>query len=273
MRKLVFALSLLTVTGAMIVACKKEGGTGPVTNPLKFTYGDSVFYVQGQSYSITPIYHGDGTYEAFPNNLLIDSLTGQITIAVMGRGGESQTGLKYKIIYRSNNSSFIDSTFITISGINYLDRIFNVQAGDSILRPVYNADLSKPIPAGEFGIGADPRLAINPLNGEINLNECKRRGLFDIPAEHGEWEELEVFYRLEDASQKSLNRIDIALYYYNSVPTIPYNVADLMRTHQAMTLGVVQPEIPQTSGTYDKDLPENVSFFKPRPPCVIIVGN
>ncbi len=57
---------------------------------------------------------GEGSYSAFPDNLQIDPLTGKITVAVMGKGGESQTGLRYKIMFQPAGSANRDSTFIVI---------------------------------------------------------------------------------------------------------------------------------------------------------------
>ncbi len=130
-----------------------------------------------------------------------------------------------------------------------------------------------PVPGGTYGIQADNELAIDPVTGKINLNECIRRGLFNLPMENGDWEELTVTYKSNDKSNNAVNRIDVALYYYRTVQDISTNISTVMRAHQSMVLGVSQPVIPPTFGPIDNDLPDNISIFKPRPPCVIIVGN
>ena len=154
-----------------------------------------------------------------------------------------------------------------------LDKIYRLSQNDTIIRPIYNADISKQLPAGTYGIQPDKRLEINTQNGEINIMECIRRGMFDSPMKNGEWEELTVNYKSNDGSNSITNRIDIALYYYKSVQDIPSNVSNLMRAHQAQVLGIPQDNIPLTTGPIDNDLPNNISYSKPRPPCVIIVGN
>jgi hypothetical protein len=204
---------------------------------------------------------------------VIDPATGKITVKIIGQGLESQTGLKYKIKYTSTDGSVSDSTYITLAGINYLDQIYYISRNDSIISPVYNAKLGNTLPSGTYGIAPDSRLAIDPVTGKININECIRKGMFDIPVEHGEWEEVTVEYRSNDPSNNATNRIDIALYYYNSVAEIPSNVSALMREHQKMVLGIPQDDIPVTSGPIDLDLPDNISTFRPRPPCIIIVAN
>ncbi|HEY0041910.1 MAG TPA: hypothetical protein VGB71_14660, partial [Flavisolibacter sp.] len=248
------------------------GGSGANGN-VKLSYGDSVFFVRSQEYIVSPNITNKGKFRAFPDNLVIDSVTGKITVRIMGHGNESQTGLRYKITFQPEGSNQLDSTFIVLAGLNYLDRIYNLSLNDTIISPVYNADHSKSTPAGTYGIQADNQLAINPQNGQINIRECIRRGLFDLPVENGEWEELTITYKSNDGSNSATNRIDIALYYYRSIQDIPSNVSTLMRAHQTMVLGVAQTNIPITSGPIDTDLPDNISLFKPRPPCVIIVGN
>jgi hypothetical protein len=266
-------VSVFLLVAVVFLACDKDGGPGPSGSSGKLSYGDSVFYLRSQSYDISPLNARAGTYTAFPGNLLIDPATGKITVKIIGQGLESQTGLRYKIKYTSTDGSVSDSTYIILSGINYLDRIYYLSQNDSIISPIYNAKLTNALPGGTYGIQADGDLAIDPVTGKININECIRRGLFNQPAENGEWEELTVEYKSNDPSNNVTNRIDIALYFYNSLADVPSNVSALMRQHQKMTLGIPQQEIPVTTGPIDLDLPDNISTSRPRPPCIIIVAN
>jgi hypothetical protein len=253
-------------------SCKKKPNEeGGPANP-KLSYSDSVFYIKSQNYIVSPNINQPGTYSAFPDNLLIDPATGRITVAIMGLGGESQTGLRYKIKFQASGSNYVDSTYITLGGINYLDKIYNLAQGDSIVYPVYNANLNNSIPAGTYGINPDSRLGINPLNGQINLMECMRKGMFDLPVENGEWEEVSVTYKSNDGSNQATNRMDVAIYYYRTINDVPSNIAQVMQAHQKMVLGVSQTAIPNTIGPIDNDLPDNISLTKPRPPCVIVIA-
>lgn len=252
--------------------CKKSPSDKGGNNNQNFSYGDSVFYIKSQNYVVNPNITQPGTYSAFPDNLLIDPATGNITIAIMGQGNESQTGLRYKIKFQASESNYVDSTYITLAGINYLDRIYNLSQGDSIVYPVYNASLNNTLPSGTYGINPDSRLAINPINGQINLRECMRRGMFDLPVENGEWEEVSVTYKSNDGSNQATNRMDVAIYYYRTINDVPSNIAQVMQAHQRMVLGVTQTSIPNTTGPIDNDLPDNISLSKPRPPCVIVIA-
>jgi predicted small secreted protein len=102
----------------LFASCKKNSATGIGNGSPKLSYGDSVFYVRGQSYEISPNITETGTYTAFPENLLIDKATGKITVAIMGNGKESQTGLRYKIKFQATGSNRVDSTYIVLAGIN-----------------------------------------------------------------------------------------------------------------------------------------------------------
>jgi hypothetical protein len=273
MKVLLFFAFLFSSLMLVVVSCKKKPTAEDNPPNQKLSYGDSVFYIGAQEYTIAPTQARSGTYSAFPDNLVIDPATGRITVRIMGHGAESQTGLRYKIKFQPSVSGTPDSTYIILAGINYLDRIYRLSQNDTIIRPIYNGDLSKPLPSGTYGIQPDNRLGINPANGEINIMECIRKGMFDLPLENGEWEEVSVNYRSNDKSNSVTNRIDIALYYYRTIQEIPSNISQLMRAHQSMVLGVNHQPIPITTGPIDTDLPDNISLFKPRPPCVIIVGN
>src|SRR5947209_10034968 len=128
-----------------IYSCTKS----PVTvQKNQFGYGDSVFYLRTNDYTISPVNATSGTYTAFPDNLLIDNATGAITIALKGKDGQSQTGLKYMISFRSSSGDFVDSTSIIIAGINYLDGCHYLPQNDSLVSPTYNADAYLLLPPG-----------------------------------------------------------------------------------------------------------------------------
>ena len=273
MRIALLATTFITVITLCVLSCRKNSSSGNSNTAKGLSYGDSVFYIGSQEYTINPTASRNGTYTAYPDNLVIDQATGRITVRIMGHGAESQTGLRYKIRFQPSDNGPADSTYIVLAGINYLDRIYRLSQNDTIISPVYNGDLAKAIPSGTYGIQADNRLSINSSNGQINIMECIRKGMFDLPVENGEWEEVSITYKSNDKSNSATNRMDIALYYYRTVQDIPSNISQLMRAHQSMVLGVNHQPIPVTTGPIDNDLPDNVSLFKPRPPCVIIVGN
>lgn len=239
----------------------------------RLTYGDSVLYLKNNDYTVRPLLSRKGTYTAYPNNLTIDNETGVITVTSKGTDGESQTGMWYKISFRSDAGE-LDSTFILLSGITYLDRFYHLSQNDSIIHPIYNGDPLKALPQGNYALTSDNKFAIDAANGQININECKRRGFFGGAQTNASWKIATVKYAINDKSDGAPNKVDLVIYYYKTLSDVPRNVSSLMQAHQQMTLGIRSlPSIPATTGPVDNNLPGNLSLSKPRPPCVIIVGN
>ena len=264
--------SLLSLTH-----CHKKAGLFPPpeqVNTNKLSYGDSIFYLQKNDYSINPLRVKSGTYTAFPDNLTIDQSTGRVTICLKGKDGESQTGSWYKIIHWSKKGVATDSTYLLISGLTYLDQFYRLNQNDSIIYPVYNGDPDNALPAGDYDLAGYQKFAIDPANGQINIRECLRRGFFNVNGTNTNWRIATVKYALHDKSNLATNKIDIILYYYQQLADVPSNVSALMQAHQQMTVGFrTLPIIPSTFGAFDNHLPKILSLTKPRPPCVIIVGN
>jgi hypothetical protein len=252
-----------------LFACKKNSvkDNPPVNN--KLNYGDSVFYLKSASYTISPANGKQGTYSAFPDNLNINSNTGAVTVSLKGTDGQSQTGLRYKIKFTSTNNE-TDSTYIIISGVNYIDRFYDLAKNDSIIYPIYNADILKELPAGNYT--GDNKLAISNTNGQINIKETIRRGFFDNQI-NASWKQTSVRYSTNDNSNNTNNNIDFILYYYNSINDVPSNVSALMQAHQRMAVGINGPSIPSTFGPVDNNLSSDLSLSRPRPPCIVIVGH
>ncbi|MGZ5221402.1 MAG: hypothetical protein ACXWC7_15040 [Chitinophagaceae bacterium] len=275
MRKLLY-ISLVAGSLFLLTQCRKNGSYPPSSKTYqKLSYGDSIFYLRNGDYSISPLNGRNGTYTAFPDNLSIDKKTGVVNISLKGADGESQTGMWYRITFKPTSGDEIDTTHILISGITYLDKFYRLSQNDSMLSPIYNGDPANAIPAGNYDIAHDDKFAINAANGQINLKECMRRGYFTIgTAGNGSWKIIPIKYALDDKSNSITNQIDIVLYYYTSMNAVPKNVSEVMQAHQLLTVGLRSlPSIPSTAGAIDNNLPSNLSFAKPRPPCVIIVGN
>jgi hypothetical protein len=260
----------------LLVQCRKTeklcGCAPPFTSGYKLTYGDSLFYLKSKDYTVSPLMKGVGTYTVFPDNLQFDKTTGAITVTQKGTDGESQTGMWYKIKFKSTDGSQTDSTLVLISGLTYVDKFYSLSQNDSIIYPIYNGDPLKGVPQGNYDLTADAKFAINAVNGQINIKECLRRGFFSSGVMGTGWKVATVKYAIKDNSEQAPNKIDLVLYYYRSINEVPSNVSALMQAHQQMTLGLRSlPGIPSTNGAIENNLPSELSLSKPRPPCVIIV--
>lgn len=275
MKRLLFASFLLS-TVVVLTQCRKQDckcDAPALSASTKLAYGDSVFYLRNTEYTIAPLGNRKGTYSAFPDNLQMDPATGHITVGVNGNDGNSQTGMWYKIKFRSDTGAETDSTMVLLSGLTYVDAFYNLKQNDSIIYPIYNADPTKAIPPGNYDLKGDDDFAINPANGQINIKECFRRGFFTKEANGEGWKTAKIRYAINDKSNGATNSIDVVLYYYRTMDDVPSNVSALMQAHQRMTLGFATARIPSTPGRIDNNLPSDLTLSKPRPPCVVIVGN
>jgi len=270
-------LCILLLTGGFILfsgCAKKACDCDPPGPGSKLSYVDSVFYLKSTAYTVSPRLSKPGRYTAFPDNLVINPNTGAITITQKGTDGESQTGMWYKVYYRSDSGNEVDSTTILLSGLTYVDQFYNLSQNDSIIRPIYNGNPANAIPSGNYNLTGDNKFAINAKNGEINIRECLRRGFFGNGNLNEAWKIATVKYSINDNSNAVENRIDLVLYYYHTMNDVPSNVSQLMQAHQSMTIGIPNLRaIPTTTGAPDNNLPSSLSLSKPRPPCVIIVAN
>src|SRR5450432_2175047 len=115
-------------------------GTSYYTNDPKLSpfYGDTVLYMRSNEpsgYLIAPLNDlGLGTYTSWPAGLSINARTGVIDLSV------TEPGARYNIGFV--NTLTLDTAFrqLIIAGVGYLDGIYDMSSGDSLLRPYLNAD-------------------------------------------------------------------------------------------------------------------------------------
>lgn len=264
-------VTTLMICLTLLWSCTKDGGSGTPAEG-KLSYGDNVFYIKSTDYVISPKNTGTGSYTAFPDNLNIDPATGAITISVKDKDGKAtQTGLKYRINYTSPAGKK-DSVFITLGGINFQDKIYELSKNETTASPIYNANPGQPFPGGNFS-QSNGKLSIDPATGTIDLKKSIQNGLFNDDPQNSNWRVVNIRYSLNDASSASdKNNLDVVVYYYTAVQNIPSNVSTAMREHQSLLLGIDPVNIPVTSAPVDNDIKNIVSAAKPRPPCIIILG-
>ncbi len=258
----------------------------------KLSYGDTLlFYHQLTSDKFAPVLSkpaGAAIFKAIPGGLSIDSLTGQINIS------KSESGLRYKVFAVNKQGLAIDSVKLVISGVDYADGIYNLDATPvtyDTAFPIYNArpELSLPCPDDdddveenqrcvfdETDLNADgnddipgviqEKLLVNPKTGTIDLEASYRAGLFGsgTPA-NGTRKDLLMYYRLADASGRALQKIQLQVYYFRTNADIPQSLLTELSNRRNQST--------QVNGrlTYTTEFS---SYEKPkRPPILIIVGS
>jgi hypothetical protein len=258
---------LLSATGWF--ACNKPGnGSIDPPVPYKLSYGDSILFMKATGNNIVyPTTAQAGSYSGFPEGIEIDAMTGAINL------NNSETGLRYRITHVSPTGD-TTRTMVVLSGITYTDHFFRLSQGDSIAPPVYNASLSRTLPVSgsnfdEGNVANGGGCSVKTDNGKINLAESVRNGVFgNNPPRNDDNKEVEIKYRINDGSGKSLNKLKVKLYWYNSMADVPQYLWDILndRSSQGVFL--------RDGNITNAELAARVEqLAKPRPPCVIIIAN
>ena len=246
---------------SLMFSCKKST-TVPVTS-YQLSYSDSIFYINNQTADIlaSPVNAKAGSFTAFPEGLVINSSTGIINVS------QSEAGMRYRINFLGTDG-VASTSFIVISGINFPDKYYKIESADTMALPWYNASPSIALPSGIFDenkVANNSGCAMKTSNGQINLIQSIRNGLFGNTPKNDTRKDFEVVYRLNDKSNNALNKIKILIYYYNKMSDVPTTLVQTVLDHQAMTF--------QPNNTTVGNVIASNTTAKPRPPCIIIIGH
>ncbi len=260
--------------GALVVMFMFSCAKDPVQNPVvpvppdfKLSYGDSIFYLQGQAadYIIKPVQTTPGTYTGFPEGIQIDEQTGAINIT------KSETGLRYRISFKPTGATDSVSTVILISGINFLDGFYKLTTADSIAKPVYNARATNTVPGVNNGSLFDEGSGCNSAGcsvnvgaGTINLAQTVRNGVFGNKPSNNDRHEFEMVYRINDKSNKAANILRVKLYYFDSINDVTQEAYDIISSRDGTVF--------RQTGSNTVNNPLGNKPAKPRPPCIFILA-
>jgi hypothetical protein len=100
-----------------------------------------------------------------------------------------------------------------------------------------------------------------------------RNGVFGTLPQNNAQQEFDIYYRLNDHSDKTLNKIRVKVYFYETLNDV---APDLLQTLQdresdGVFLGTSFTHIGTNSSTARTASVQKTA--KPRPPCVIIIAN
>jgi hypothetical protein len=262
-----FLLVLFPLLILLCIACNKSNGP---SGQYKLSYGDSIIYLKAQSqdHIVYPIEHRAGTYYGFPDGIEIDDDTGEINVS------KSETGLRYRITHVSPDG-VTTTTMVVLSGITYFDKYYNLSLGDSIAIPVYNANENRSLPLTGSVFDSDNTAnsggcSVKTTNGQINLAESLRNGIFGNNPSNDDKREFDIVYKLNDNSGKATNKIRVKLYYYDSMADV---APDLLETLQEREDQDVFLRVNNGNPfNYTGSTARTAGVARPRPPCVIIIG-
>jgi hypothetical protein len=284
----------------------------------RLSYGDTLFYLKNQpgNYTIRPVSKpaAPGYFRSIPLGLALDSVSGNINIT------QSETGIRYKIYYIGVNGNALDSVKLVVSGIDYTDAIYQIartpNAYDTAF-PIYNAIPSLALPCGDDDEDGDgdlddddnqcvfdetdldddgnddipgviqDKLLVDIKKGTIDVEASFHAGIFGSsnPA-NGATKDFTFYYRLQDASNRALNKITVRVYHFETVSAIPQALLDTLNLRSQISAAVNSRMI--SGGSAGRDLQqgqgskdsfgESLAYFdyyyrKPkRPPIIIIVS-
>jgi hypothetical protein len=260
------------------------------------SYGDTIFSASiiGNERRIYPVIRPGkpGYFMASLPGLDIDSITGRINIS------RSESGLRYEVFYVSQAKTIIASTSITITGVDYQDRIYDLNSASpeqQFAVPIYNMSPGLPLPCAsgisdckfdETDLNGDlipdiigarnSKLVIDTASGVIDLKKTLDAGIFGAPplgnpaALNGRKKDVTIYYRLKDGNTRSLKKITIRLVYYQSRALIPESMQ--LEINNRNQRYVLQPGSSASSGDDLLALAYYYSTPK-RPPLIVIVSS
>lgn len=287
---------------------------------VRLSYGDTLFNLRNQpgNFTISPLSkpNSAGFFKSIPAGLAIDSLTGIINI------NQSETGLRYKIFYvAAAGGTALDSVKLVISGIDYRDGIYEIartpNAYDTAFA-IYNARPELVLPCGDDDEDGDgdlddddnqcvfdetdldddgnddipgviqDKLLVDIKKGTIDLEASFQAGIFGSsdPA-NGISKDFTFYYRLQDASNRALNKITVRIYHFKRRSDIPQTLLDTLNIRnqiatavnsrgstQAVVTPVIEEVSASSSGSFISRIASREYYAaKPkRPPIIIIVS-
>lgn len=259
------------------------GSTGSTFDCGDFAYSDTLVHINLESDNlIVPTKNLSGTFEAIPQGLVLDGLTGEIDV------NNSESGLKYKITFKPTNGAPECSTFLTISGVNYLDAVYILEENQRFAVPIFNSDPLASTPCEdddedddiddddcEFDVESpsgtkleDFGVSIDDDTGDIDLQESIEDGALGENPTNGDFKDFKMYYRLADNSGSALNSIDIRIYYFETTADIPQSLLDEMTEKNNQILNLPYSNPFSNNARIMADNPKT----KPRPPYLLVVA-
>jgi hypothetical protein len=268
-------------------------------NNPRLSYGDTLFFLKNQpgNYTVLPVSKPNvtGYFKSIPLGLNLDSATGRINFT------QSTSGIRYKIYYLSLASNLpIDSVKIVLSGIDYADGIYEIartaNAYDTAF-PIYNARPPLKLPCGDddedndgdiddddndcvfdetdldddgnddiAGVIQD-KLLVDIKKGTIDVEASYHAGVFGSSSNvaNGVTKNFTFYYRLQDASNRALQKIDVRLIHYKRRSDIPASVLAELGS-RADYLNLVNARTIEESSRI-------LSFKAKRPPLILVVSS
>ena len=96
--------------------------------------------------------------------------------------------------------------------------------------------------------------------------------LFDARHIQDAKREFEIEYKLNDESGKAKNKIKVKLYYYRTMADVAPDLLETLNDRQSQGVFLGMNNSSDTGTTTTARATNATAIAKPRPPCVIIIG-
>lgn len=260
---------------------------------------------QAAPYTESPTTAQTGTYGAFPGGMVINSSTGAINVNASESGlkyrvwfvksGTSDTCTRFVTISGVNYASKVYrlSTNDTLARPFYnAIRTFVPPCSDDDDDDEEDDDeededddedddddncefddgrddddgdgLGDEPPAGQEVIPQG--IAINKRDGIIDLRQTVSNGTFGATPVNGSSKTVRIYYRLNDASNKALNHIDVTVHWYATYAQIPVSLLAQINDKTGATLRRAAPSTPTVP------MAPVMNVNRPRPPDIVLVA-
>ena len=214
------------------MACEEES-----TSDCTFNFSSEVYVPTNDRQIAIPVFNAtnpvNGRFSVEPKGLDIDPTTGAIDVNASG------SGVEYYLTFKDNNACICERTVI-ISGIDYLDKIIDLNSDETTNAPIFEADVNQAPPAGYFYDSKDlvdgkpnsrfiaEGLAIDERTGAIDA----KKTLLNLKEEgeeikNGYYKEFDVSYSFEEEPDVWYET-EVELYYFRTQADIPQSVLDEM---------------------------------------------
>jgi hypothetical protein len=229
-------------------------------------YGDTIIFPQpsanGQDYVFYPINSpGTGKYFAWPQGMVIDENTGAIDLT------KSETGMQYAIGFVKNGTTDTCLQKLVVGGAAYMDSIYVLADGQTQASPYFDANPYLPsVCAGNgctfdiTGSAAGKKVVVNTATGIIDLQKTLNGtgllgGAFGLLPVSGSSIPVDIYYKLNDASNDALQHITVQIEYYDSKALI--------------SGGLLGNIVNKLNNALSGNMISN--YANPRPPLIVIV--
>ena len=206
-------------------------------------YSDSLIYNEsgsGKDYIVKPTNNpGEGRYYSWPRGLILDSVNGAINVS------KSESGLRYLLGFIKKGTNDTCFQTLILAGAAYVDSIYVLDKNQTLAKAYFDANAQSNsicvvAPGEDDDNGSNgndnckfqsssKKVKVRNITGAIDLKKTLDNNAFGRNPANGTAIKVTVSYQLKDKSNKSSQKLDVLMVYYESKSQIPQEVVDYIQ--------------------------------------------